>query len=137
MSPTFLHGKEAQVYITDSGGTERELSSYGVSVTFSRDIDTAEASTFGDDDKVYVVGLKDATFTLEGRLDATVDGYLNGLAGGTPRAYKIAPMGSVAGRLYYSGSCILTSYELTSELGDVVGFSAEFQNTGAPTRGTF
>ena len=135
--PTFFHGKDAEVYITDSGGTERNFTSYSTSVGIPAEVETAEVSTLGDDDKVYVVGLKDATFTIEGRLDATVDGYLNGLAGGTPRAYKIAPMGSVAGRLYYSGSCILTSYELTSELGDVVGFSAEFQNSGAPTRGTF
>ena len=137
--PTFFHGKAAAFYLNDSGGTERDLTSYGLSVGYSRDIDTAEASTFADDDNVYVVGLRDATFTVEGQLDATVDGYLNGIAGGTvgPVGYKFAPAGSVAGRPYYSGSAILTSYEITSELGDVVKFSAEFQNSGAPTRGTF
>lgn len=136
--PTFFHGKDAAIYINDSGGTERDLTSYGTTVGFSRDVDTAEASTFGDDDKVYVVGLRDATFTLEGMLDATVDGYLSGLLGGTaPRAFKYAPAGSVAGRPYYSGSAILTNYEPSSDIGDVVGFSAEFQVSGAVTRGTF
>lgn len=134
--PTFFHGKDAQIFINDSSNTERELTSYGVSASLSREVDTAEASTFADDDKVYVVGLRDATLSLEGRLDATVDGYLAGLLGGTPRGWKIFPAGSATGRPYYSGSAILTSYEPSSELGDVVGFSAEFQISGVVTRGT-
>lgn len=132
----FKHGKSAQIFINDSGSTEREFTSYANSVTWSRDVDTAESSTFGDDDKTYVVGLKDASFSMEGRFDVTADGYLDGLMGGTARAYKYFPQGSAAGLPYYSGSAILTSYETSSDLGDTVNFSAEFQNSGAPTRGT-
>ena len=65
-----------------------------------------------------------------------MDGYFNGLLGGTARPWKVFPAGSVAGRPYYSGSAILTSYEVTSDVGDAIGFSSEFQNSGAVTRGT-
>lgn len=130
----FYHGKEAQIYVADSGGTERELTTYSNGVTFSRDVDTAEATTFGDDDKVYVVGLRDATFSLEGRFDATADGYLAGLLGGTPRPFAFCPQGSASSRVKYSGSAICTSYETSSDLGDTVNFSAEFQVSGAVTR---
>ena len=132
--PTFLHGKTAQFYLTDSGGTERELTTYLNNVSMPRSVDTAEASTFGDDDKVYVAGLRDATISLEGMTDATVDGYLTGLLGGTPRAWSYFPQGSATNYVKFSGSAIVTSYEPSSDLGDVVGFSAELQVSGAITR---
>jgi len=135
--PTATHGKSAEIYITDSGGTSRNFTSYVHNATLPRSVDTAESSTFGDDDKTYVAGLRDATLSLEGRVhDITVDGYLTGLLGGTPRAWKFFPEGSVTGNVYFEGSAILTSYEPNADLGDVVGFSAEFQVSGAITRGT-
>lgn len=132
--PVFGHGKDAQIWVTDSGGTERELTTYARNATMPRSVDTAEASTFGDDDKVYVAGLRDATLTIEGLHDATVDGYLTGLLGGTPRAWAFCPRGSAATNVKFSGSAILTSYEPDADLGDVVGWSAEFQVSGAITR---
>lgn len=134
--PTFFHGKDAAVYVTDSGGVERNLTDYATSVGLPVEVETAEVSTLGDDDKVYVTGLRDRTISIEGKWDGTVDGYLSGLLGGTARAWKVFPAGSAAGRPFYSGSAILTSYEVTADIGDAVGFSAEFQNSGAVTRGT-
>ena len=134
--PTFFHGKDAAVYVTDSGGSERNLTDYATSVGLPVEVETAEVSTLGDDDKVYVTGLRDRTISIEGKWDGTVDGYLSGLLGGTARAWKVFPAGSAAGRPFYSGSAILTSYEVTADIGDAVGFSAEFQNSGTVTRGT-
>lgn len=133
---TFIHGKDAEVYITDSGGTERNFTAYVTSVGIPVEVETSEVTTLNDDDKVYVTGMRDRTISIEGKWDATVDGYLNGLLGGTPRAWKVFPAGSVTTRPYYSGSAILTSYEVTSEVGDAIGWSAEFQNSGAVTRAT-
>lgn len=134
--PTFFHGKDGQVFITDSGGVERELTSYATSVGLPTEVETAEVTTLADDDKVYVTGLRDRTISIEGKWDATVDGYISGLLGGTARAWKFFPAGSASGRPWMAGSAILTSYEITSEVGDAIGFSAEWQNSGAVTRGT-
>jgi hypothetical protein len=134
--PTFFHGKDAAVYVTDSGGTERNLTEYATSVGIPVEVETAEVTTFNDDDKVYVTGLRDRTISIEGKWDGTVDGWLAGLLGGTARAWKVFPAGSASGRPVYSGSALLVSYEVTSEIGDAIGFSAEFQNSGAVTRGT-
>jgi hypothetical protein len=122
--------------VADSGAVERELTSYVNSQSLQRNVDTAEASTFADEDKVFVVGLRDNKLTIDGYIDATVDGYLQGLLGGTPRAFKVFPAGSASGLPYNSGSAILTSYQASSEIGDVVKFSAEFQVSGSVTRGT-
>lgn len=132
--PVFSHGKAAEFYLTDSGGTERNLTTYLRNVSMPRQVDTAEASTFGDDDKVYVAGLRDATISMEGLFDATVDGYYTGLLGGTPRAWAYFPLGSATNNPKFVGSMILTSYEPAADLGDVVGFSAEGQVSGAITR---
>lgn len=130
----FTHGKAAEFYLTDSGGTERNLTTYLNSAGLPRQVDTAEASTFGDDDKVYVAGLRDATVSMEGLFDPTVDGYFTGLLGGTPRAFAYFPLGSASSNPKFVGSMILTSYEPAADLGDVVGFSAEGQVSGAITR---
>lgn len=134
--PTFYHGKDAAVFIDDSSDTERNFTSYTTSVGIPAEVDTAEVSTLGDDDKVYVTGLRDRTISLEGKWDATVDGYLSGLLGGTPRAWRVFPAGSASGLPYYEGSAILTSYEVSADVGDALTWSAEFQNSGAVTRST-
>jgi predicted secreted protein len=134
--PTFFHGKDAEVYLADSGNTERNLTEYATSVSIPVEVDTAEVSTLGDDDKVYVTGLRDRTISIEGKWDATVDGYISGLLGGTPRAWKVFPAGSAAGRPFYSGSAIVTSFEVSADIGDALTFSTELQNSGAVTRGT-
>jgi hypothetical protein len=37
----------------------------------------------------------------------------------------------------YTGEAILTSYSISNPVADVVTFSADFQVTGAVTRGTY
>lgn len=128
--PTFTHGKEAEVYISDAGGTERNFSEVCNSISLSIDADVAESSTFGADWKQYVNGLKDATLSLEGRFDVTTDGYMFGLIGGTAVRVRVFPQGSAASNAYYQGSAILTSYEPNADLGDTGNWSAELQFAG-------
>ncbi len=47
------------------------------------------------------------------------------------------PEGSTSTYVKYTGEAILTSYEKSGAIGDVVTYSAEFQVTGAVTRGTY
>jgi hypothetical protein len=54
VSPTFTHGKSAVVYQDDN-----DLTGYLRSMSSSAEIDTAESTTFSDDDKTYVVGMQD------------------------------------------------------------------------------
>ena len=52
-------------------------------------------------------------------------------------SFEYGPEGSTAGDAKYTGECIMTSYEKSGAVGDVVTYSAEFQVTGAVTRGTW
>lgn len=134
----FTHGKDTEIYVTDVGGTERDFSSVSNSVSPSFETDTAESSTFGANWKQYVRGLRDLTISVEGRYDPTFDGYMFDLQNGTAATLvKYFPQGSATGAIYYSGSAILTSYEVSGDLGDTANWSAEFQFAGtAVTRGT-
>ena len=136
--PTFRHGKNSQFTIADSGAVVRDISTALNSVTMPRSIETLETTSFGSTSKSYVVGFSDSTISIEGSFDATVDGYLSGLVGHeTASAFVYGPEGTTAGQVKYTGTAFLTSYEVSGGVGDIVSFSAEFQVTGAITRGTY
>ena len=136
--PTFRHGKSTAFKVDDSGGTLRDISNTLTDVGFPQTVDTAETSSFGDSAKTYIVGLSDSTVSISGNFDATVDGYLAGILGQAATvSFEYGPEGSTAGYVKYSGEAILTSYEKSGAIGDVVTYSAEFQVTGAVTRGTW
>ena len=134
----FVHGKTAVFKVHDSGATLRDLSAYLNDVSFPRDAETAETTAFGNSAKTYIIGLTDATISISGMFDSTADGYLAGVLGfATPLNFEYGPEGSTAGKVKYSGSCLMTSYEVSASVGDAVQASADFQVTGAITRGTW
>jgi hypothetical protein len=136
--PTFRHGKAAVFKIDDSGGTLRNISDALNSISFPREAEVLETTSFGSSDRTYIVGFKNGTISIEGSFDATYDGYLAGVLGqDATLSFEYGPEGSTSTYTKYTGECILTSYESTAGIGDVVSISAEFQISGAVTRGTY
>ena len=125
----FSHGKDSTFTIDNSGGTPVDITAYIISVDFPISADTAEVSTMGDSSKEYIAGLKDATISIEGKWDSTVDNTLYGIMGLTG-TFSYVPYSGVN----YSGECIMTSYNVNADIGDAVSFSAEFQVTGNVSR---
>ena len=133
--PTFTHGKSAAFKIDDSGGTLRDISNVLTDVAVSRTADVAEVSAFSNSSKAYVAGLKDATITISGSFDATVDGYLSGILG-AEGSFEFFPIGTTGGNPKASGEAICTSYDRTPDVGGAVTFTAAFQVSGDVTEGT-
>ncbi len=133
--PTFTHGKNAAFKIDDSGGTLRDIIDVLTDVAVSRTADVAEVSAFSNSSKAYVAGLKDATITISGSFDATVDGYLKGILG-AEGSFEFYPIGTTGGNPKASGECIMTSYDRTPDVGGAVTFTAAFQVSGDVTEGT-
>ena len=104
-------------------------------VAVSRTADVAEVSAFSNSSKAYVAGLKDATITISGSFDATVDGYLSGILG-VEGSFEFYPIGTTGGNPKASGECIMTSYDRTPDVGGAVSFTASFQVSGDVTEGT-
>ena len=133
--PTFTHGKNAAFKIDDSGGTLRDISNVLTDVSISRTADVAEVSAFSNSSKAFVSGLKDATLTISGSFDATVDGYLSGILG-AEGSFEFYPIGTTGGLTKASGEAIMTSYDRTPDIGGAVTFTAAFQVSGDVTEGT-
>ena len=134
--PTFVHGKSTDFELDDTGGTSRSLSNVLTSVDFPEIIETAETTAFGSTSKSYIVGLRDATISVSGLWDATVDGYIIGTEPAT-RTFIFGPAGTTSSNVKYTGECILTNYSVSNPVGDVVTFSLDLQCTGGVTRTTY
>lgn len=136
--PSFVHGKNAQFVI---GATN--ISNVLNEASLPREIETAETTAFGTQDKTYITGLSDATVSLSGMFDATADTAINAIitnlkSGSIASAsFRYGPAGSAAGKPKFEGDALITSYELSSPVGDVVTFSLELQVTGPVTGDTY
>lgn len=138
----FVHGKGGVFKVDDSGGVLRTLTTYVDQWSFSNSVDMAETTTMGSEVKTFLSGQSDATMSVSGLYDSTVttgpDVVLQGLVGlETTATFELGPEGGTTGKVKYSGECFLTGYEITAAKGDAVKFTADFQVTGAITRGTF
>ncbi len=132
----FTHGSKAALYIVDGAGTERNISTVTTQASLPFDVDTAETSAFSSVDKTFIGGLKDKKLSAEGSRDATIEAYLYSTLGATNTTVKFFPEGSVTGKIYYSGSVIVTNFEASSDVGDANKWKLEGQGTGAFTYGT-
>ena len=136
--PTFKHGKNAQFELAGSN-----LSTTLNEISLPREIETAETTAFGDQDKTYIVGLSDATVSLSGMFDATTNTAINtiisNLKSGSiaSASFTYGPSGSVATSPKFTGEALVTSYEISSPVGDVITYSLELQCTGAVTGTTY
>ena len=136
---SFAHGSAGVFQLGTAGapGTPTAISGFLNSVSFPLEVETAEITTLGATAKTYLPGLEDATISIEGRFHITVDAHLNGIRRLANISFVYGPAGSGVGSPRYSGTCMLTSYEIEGGVDDAASFSAELQVTGAITRGVF
>lgn len=131
--PTFRHGKRTAVLMN---GTD--MSPYLNEATTTQDFETAETTTFGDLDKTYILGLADGTISTSGLFDGTANAsnaVLTGAIGQEDNTFTVLPEGATAGYRSVIANGQLTSYEVTSPVGDVVAISAEIQADGGLLQG--
>tara|TARA_Y100001973_G_scaffold76386_1_gene111661 strand:+ start:488 stop:898 length:411 start_codon:yes stop_codon:yes gene_type:complete len=133
----FVHGKNSVFKLDNASGSLTDISAFVNNVDFPETADVAESSVLGSSNKTYLVGLRDASISITGIFDATVDAILGAVVGQTATlSYEYSPEGTASGKIKYTGEAILTNYALSSPVGDVVAYSADLQCSGAVTRGT-
>jgi hypothetical protein len=133
----FLHGKGTAVYVD-----QFDMSAYFNTASRSQSVETAETTTFGKTAKTYIPGLRDGTITLDGLFDGAagaIDETLNARLGTstTVKASIILPSGSTAavGDNAYMAEGRVTSYEVSSPVGDIVSATSEIQATNGVASG--
>ena len=141
--PTFKHGKNAFFALDGTAASLVNISDTLNEISMPREIETAETTAFGNSDKTYITGLGDSTVSLSGMFDATLNtmiaGNIANLKSGSVSSltFEYGPAGSASPQPKFTGEALVTSYEVSSPVGDVVTFSLELQVTGAVTGSTF
>jgi len=133
----FVHGKDSVFKLDNASGSLTDISAFINNVDFPETADVAETTVLGKDNKTYIVGLKDATISIGGLFDSTLDAILGVVLGQSATlSFEYSPEGTGSGAIKYTGECILTNYAISSPVGDVVAYSADLQVSDAVTRGT-
>jgi hypothetical protein len=128
-----IHGRKGQIEIgsADEGspGQVTALGSLnGWALNFTRD--KVDVTSFGDDNKTYLAGLKDVSGTFEGFFDTDYIKALDDASESATGAYiKISPSLDYDD-YHYSGPCWL-DYSVTGTVNDAVKVSGSISANGA------
>lgn len=142
----FVRGKDGQVWITDSAGIQRELSSFVTTVDDSLTAEELDTTTIGGTSyKSSIRGFLGYSGSINGLFDngstAVPDKYLQDLinaASTVTSTLTLAPAGSAAGRRYTQATVNFTSYDRSVPVDGMVTFTANFSlASGSVTAGTF
>lgn len=131
------HGKGTQLAIDSTAGSLVNMSSGMTEASLSRELDTADITSFQDNDKSYIPGLRGATLSFSGNFSSTHAEVLDGIIGRNSTAtisFEYSPDGSTAaGRHLLKGESFLTSLEYSAPVDDKVELSGELLISGAVT----
>jgi hypothetical protein len=133
----FIHGKDSYIQFDSTGGTPTDISLYVDSVEgLPGELEFADVTALGDEGHKSIPGLENASFSLSGHWDSALDAILGPKRTATA-TFNYGPAGSTAGLVKYTGECWITSYTVSSPVGDKVSFSASLMVDGQVTRTTF
>lgn len=138
----FVHGKDSYCALDDSGGTERNLSTFVDSVTDAMGRALSDVTAFGDEGVKNIPGLQNSTFSISGHWDPTTttgpNAVLSGLLTATATStISFGPAGNTSGFVKVSAEVWITNYTITSAVADKVSFQADLQVDGVVTFDTF
>jgi hypothetical protein len=138
----FAHGKGLAFKIDSAAGTLQVLTAFVDNVDLNNTVKMGETTTAGAEADTYVSGQSNGTLSISGKWDGTAstgpDAVLTGLIGlEVSSTFEYGPQGSTAGMVKKSGECFLTGYKVSSPVGGVVAFTADFQVTGPVTHGVW
>lgn len=124
----FVHGRFTAVSLDGN-----DLSEYTNNTAFNRSADSHDTTTYGRNSKTYQGGLKDGTATISGVYDNTAlsgpGAVIRPLLGETvPFVYQ--PEGEGTGRPLATVDVVVTGYEETSPVADMVTWSCSLQLSG-------
>jgi hypothetical protein len=134
----FASGKAGKFQLDNSAGTLVDLSSYIDDVSMPTPVDQLETTTLGANSKTRIVGLKDATISIKGPWDPTIETHMSGILGAAAsKSFEYGPAGGASGQAKRTGECVLVSFQVQTPVAGRIEWSAELAVTGDVTFGTY
>lgn len=138
---SFTHGSDAVLKIGDDvkgTGTLQDISDALSEAGVDQSIDTDDVTALGDTANAYIATLEDGTISLDGHFTADANKVYDVLKDIKRKIveFEYYPVGETAGNPKQSGDCILTSFNVSSNVTNRVTVSGSFQVTGGVTEGT-
>jgi len=132
----FRHGKDTYFMLDETDLTLRLDE-----VTMPDEIEAAESTVFGQGAKTYQPGLEDASISFSGKYQADVEELYAQIKAkqrlGTLIPWVFGPEGPGEGRRRRTGVGVVTQFEISNPVGEIVSFSGEIQVSGVVTYDTF
>lgn len=123
-----VHGKSTTVYLG-----QYDLTGYCDSADIGQMLEPAETTTFGNNSKTYIAGLRDGTIALSGNADyaaGAVDAVLNAATDGSQKYVTIGMGTEAVGSRCKLATIRQTQYGQSIPVGDKVTWSADMQADG-------
>jgi hypothetical protein len=128
----FSHGRKTFISLNAV-----DLSAFTTTSALEKTSDKHDVTTYGNDNHVYSTGLKDGTCTMSGVYDNTAGGPRATIqaiqSAGTAVTLIRRPDGTGTGKAQDSVSVIVTKYNETNPVADMVTWSCDMQMSGAVT----
>jgi hypothetical protein len=123
-----IHGKTAVFKVGSN-----DISAYANDISFKQKADTSDTTTFGQTGHTYIGGLTDGTCTVKGIYDNTaVTGPRAAVQAllGTVVSITYQPEGTAASKAQSMFDAVVSAYEESAPVADVITWSADFQISG-------
>jgi len=124
---TKLHGKNGAIYIGGPKGTGIKVATKS-EWTLSLARDYVDATTFGDTNRTYLVGLRDVSGTFAGLMDVSGDLLVNATTSDIVSLYLYADDGTVP-VLIGSGPSLVDG-QINASNADAIRMSGNFRAAG-------
>lgn len=124
---TKLHGKNGAIYIGGPKGTGVKVATKS-EWTLSLARDYVDATTFGDTNRTYLVGLRDVSGTFAGLMDVSGDLLVNASSSDIVSLYLYADDGTVP-VLIGSGPSLVDG-QINASNADAIRMSGNFRAAG-------
>lgn len=124
---TKLHGKNGAIYIDGEKGSGTKVATKN-EWTLSLGRDYVDATTFGDTNRTYLVGLRDVSGTFSGLMDVSGDILVNATASDIVQLYLYADDG--ASPILIGSGPALVDGQINASNADAIRMSGNFRAAG-------
>lgn len=129
-----IHGKATKLLLN-----QYDISGFLGNVDFPREVDTPDVTTFGNDDRKYIVGLRTMNMSLSGFWSGTsslaIDALSTLLGKSTAVNVTYAPQGLTQPNITYSIQAYKSSYTASSPVDGAAAVTIDLQGHDAVSRG--